>query len=253
MALIDGAEQNFNHAAKKDGVFLEARNVSISFAVPAHLALSERHSQVGGLIKMVNGKKKVVAVDDVSFRLEPGDSLGLIGHNGSGKTTLLKIIAGILQPSVGQVLHQGKLGSALNTNIGFRAEATGRKNIRLKSIIAGKKSKEIPDVIDDVEAFAELGAFLDMPLHTYSAGMRARLAFGIATAFRYDILILDEWLGAGDKAFQDKAAQRMREFIGQTSITVLASHNEALINRVCNRRLTMGKDPDENGKRWSLS
>ncbi|MEM1375775.1 MAG: ATP-binding cassette domain-containing protein [Pseudomonadota bacterium] len=226
-------------AINKGDVFLEAQNVSISFPVPAHLKPSE--TEVGGNIRQTGKRKELVAVDNVSFRLEPGDSLGLIGHNGSGKTTLLRILAGILQPTTGNVSHAGKLGNALNTNIGFRNEISGRANIRLKALIAGQKRKAIPDIIDDVEDFAELGAFLDMPLHTYSAGMRARLAFGIATAFQYDILVLDEWLGAGDKRMHEKAAKRMQEFVGQSSITVIATHIASLLERTCNKAFVIDR------------
>lgn len=220
--------------------FIEARNVSVRFPLPPHMQLGE--SEVGGRIVQNGRRKELVAVDNVSFRLEAGDSLGLMGHNGSGKTTLLKVLAGILPPTSGQVLYRGSLGNALNTSIGFRAEATGRQNIKLKAIIAGMSGSVIDEVIADVEAFADLGPFLEMPISTYSAGMRARLAFGVATAFRYDILILDEWMGAGDRRMQEKATERMRGFVGRSAITVLASHNTKLLERTCNRivRLTHG-------------
>lgn len=113
----------------------------------------------------------------------------------------------------------------------------------MKSQIHRRKSKDLPDIIADVEDFAELGPFLDMPMHTYSAGMRARLAFGIATAFHHDILILDEWLGAGDKAMQDKAAERMQGFVKGAAITVLASHSTHLLERACRLGLVL-----EHGK-----
>jgi ABC-type polysaccharide/polyol phosphate transport system ATPase subunit len=220
-------------------IFLEAKNVSITFPIPAHI--EAREAQVGGRIRQVGQRKELVAVDDVSFRLEAGDRLGLVGHNGSGKTTLLRILAGILQPSSGTVNYNGRLGNALNTNLGFRPEATGRHNIRLKSLMAGVKSKDVAHIIEDVEDFAELGPFLDMPLHTYSAGMRARLAFGIATAFRYDILILDEWLGAGDKSMQKGAAERMNDYVEGAGIVVLASHNQNILERICNKIICMQK------------
>lgn len=229
--------RTFQKASKE--VFLEARNVSVSFPVPPHLELSKEDAEVGGQIKMIEGRKRLLAVDDISIRLEAGDCLGIIGHNGSGKTTLLKILAGILYPSNGEVLYNGTLGNALNTNIGFRQEATGRQNIRLKSILAGKKSGEVPEIIDDVEEFAELGPFLDMPMHTYSAGMRTRLVFGIATAFHYDILCLDEWLGTGDRRMQEKATQRMRGFVDQSAITIIASHSDGLLSRVSNRGIVL--------------
>lgn len=228
-------------------VFLEARNVTVAFPIAPHIEMVDAH--VGGRIRQVGKRKELVAVDDVSFRLEAGDSLGLRGHNGSGKTTLLRALAGIIYPNKGDVLHHGSVGNALNTSIGFRQEATGRRNIKLKSLIAGVKAKDLPDIVDNVEDFAELGPFLDMPIHTYSAGMRARLAFGVATAFSYDILILDEWLGAGDKRMKDKAAQRMQDFVANSAITVLASHDEVLLRKTCKTimRMEHGRVIEVNG------
>lgn len=227
----------------KSNVFLEARNVTLSYPLPANLANSTDTGVVGGRIVGADRDKRLVAVDDVSFRLEAGDTLGLVGHNGSGKTTLLKILAGILCPQKGEVISNGTIGNALDINIGFRPEATGRQNIRLKSLITGKKGHDIRHIVESVEDFAELGTFLDMPVHSYSAGMRARLAFGIATAFHYDILILDEWLSAGDQQMQEKAAQRMDNFVKRSAITILASHQHELIDRISNRivRLEHGK------------
>ena len=218
-------------------IFLEADNVSIAFPAPPHLRA--RDIAVGGRFQRIGRTTRLLAVDGVSFRLDAGDSLGLLGHNGSGKTTLLRVLSGILPPDTGRVRFAGLLGNALNTTLGFRGEATGRHNIRLKSMIAGCRRRDIPDIVRDVEAFAELGPFLDMPLNTYSAGMRARLAFGIATAFRNDILILDEWLGAGDKRMRERVQQRMSDYVAHASITVLASHSENLLRAVCTRGLVM--------------
>ncbi|MEM7491948.1 MAG: ABC transporter ATP-binding protein [Pseudomonadota bacterium] len=212
--------------------YLRASDLSVRFPAPSHIVAKK--SEIGGQILQRGSKRELLAVDNVSFELAAGDALGLLGHNGSGKTTLLKTLAGIYTPSGGAIEYAGLLGNALNTNIGFRPERSGRYNIKLKSILAGRRSKDLPNLIEDVESFSELGPFLDMPMHTYSAGMRARLAFGLATAFRYDILLLDEWLGAGDQRMRDKAAQRMSEFVAASSITVLASHSASLLKRVCN-------------------
>lgn len=222
--------------------FFRTRDLSVRFPAPSHIEASD--SAVGGQIIKRGSKSELLAVDNVSIDLKAGDTLGLVGHNGSGKTTLLKTLAGIYTPTSGTIEYGGTLGNALNTNIGFRPERTGRYNIKLRSIIAGRDKKDLPELIEDVEDFAELGPFLDMPMHTYSAGMRARLAFGLATAFKYDILLLDEWLGAGDKKMQEKAAERMSEFVAASSITVLASHSADLLSRVCNVGMVM-----EHGKK----
>lgn len=221
----------------KPASFFHAHDLSIRFPAPAHIQANK--TEIGGQIVKNGSKRQLLAVDNVSFELKAGDTLGLIGHNGSGKTTLLKTLAGIYTPTTGRIEYEGKLGNALNTNIGFRAEQSGRYNIKLRSIIEGRSRKDLPTLIEDVESFAELGPFLDMPMHTYSAGMRARLAFGLATAFRYDILLLDEWLGAGDQKMQEKAAQRMSEFVEASSITVIASHSRHLLSRICNVGLVL--------------
>ena len=186
-----------------------------------------------------NNRDLVRALHNVSFSLNSGDRLALLGHNGSGKTTLLRVLAGILQPQAGKVECMGTLGNALDTRIGFRNEATGRRNIVLKALIGGIHGAEIGNFVDKVCEFAELGPFIDAPLRTYSAGMRARLAFGIATTFRHDVLLLDEWLGAGDQALREKVQQRMQKLVSDSSILVLASHSHQIIKDTCNLGLLM--------------
>ena len=222
--------------------YFNATDISVRFPAPSNIVVGA--SEIGGQIIERGSKRELLAVDNVSLKLKAGDTLGLIGHNGSGKTTLLKTLAGIYTPSAGTIDYQGVLGNALNINLGFRAERSGRYNIKLKSILAGRPLNNLPALIEDVESFSELGPFLDMPMHTYSMGMKARLAFGLATAFKYDILLLDEWLGAGDKRMQEKAAERMSEFVAASSITVLASHSDRLLKRVCNLGMVLvhGKD-----------
>lgn len=225
---------------EKTKSFLEARDLSIRFPIQSAVK-GETNSALGGQMLTVGRRSYVSALEQVSFRLEAGDSLGLIGHNGSGKSTLLRTLAGILPPTSGEVTYGGTLGNAININIGFRPEVSGRNNIKLKAIIAGRRRAEFDRLIDDVESFAELGPYLDMPMRTYSQGMRARLAFGVATAFRYDILLLDEWLGAGDKQMQDRAAVRMAKYVEQANIAVLASHRSPLLKKWCNKGLVMEK------------
>lgn len=228
-------------AVIESNAYLEAQSVRLEF--PFNSRGDGPIMPIGGEIVKAGKGNRLIAVNDVSFKLGAGDSLGLLGHNGSGKTTLLRLLAGIYLPSSGRVLSRGVMGNALNTNLGFRQEATGRRNIVLKALVAGYKRSDIDMLIDNVEDFAELGPFLDQPLYTYSAGMRARLTFGVATAMPSDILILDEWLGAGDSRMQEKAAERMNAFIEQAFITVLASHSSQLLNRVCTKGLVM-----EHGK-----
>lgn len=181
----------------------------------------------------------VRAIQDVSFSLKKGDRLAIIGENGSGKTTLLQVLAGILSPETGTIRVQGRITSLININLGVQAEASGHRNITLRALAAGYTNREIAIKRREIAEFSELGEFLHMPLDTYSAGMRMRLIFSIATAFEPEVLILDEWLSAGDIAFREKATRRMNEFVEKAGILVLASHSRKLILDNCEIGLWM--------------
>lgn len=187
------------------------------------------------MITNKNGELIAVhALEDVSFRLRQGDRLAIVGRNGSGKTTLLQVLAGILSPDQGRVVTRGRKTSLININLGVQPEATGHRNITLRGLAAGYTRKAIDEKRAGIAEFSELGDFLDLPIETYSAGMRMRLTFAIATAFDPEILILDEWLSAGDIGFKDKATKRMQEFVAKAGILVLASHSRALLLQNCN-------------------
>ncbi|WP_457935727.1 ABC transporter ATP-binding protein [Mesorhizobium sp. 10J20-29] len=223
-------------------VSIRARNVSLEYPLPRGFRLSAAgRGAVGGRFSRSGGEPHVTALDDVSFGLEAGDRLGIVGTNGAGKTTLLKVLYGIYEPTSGSVEKVGRVDALFNINLGFRKEATGRRNIVLRGLINGWSSNEIDSRMNDIIEFSELGDFIDMPLKTYSAGMSTRLAFAIATSFEPQILLMDEWIGAGDKAFQNKARTRMQEIVARAGIIVLASHNERLLKRVCNRIVRMEK------------
>jgi ABC-type polysaccharide/polyol phosphate transport system ATPase subunit len=183
----------------------------------------------------------VTALDGVSFELKAGDRLGLVGPNGAGKTTLLKVLCGIYEPTGGTLEIEGKVDALFNINLGFRPEATGRRNIVLRGLINGWSPEEIEGRMEEIIEFSELGEFIDMPFKTYSQGMAARLGFSIATSFSPEILLMDEWIGAGDAAFQAKAKRRMDEMAESAGIIVLASHNQDLIKKTCNRVLELEK------------
>jgi ABC-type polysaccharide/polyol phosphate transport system ATPase subunit len=185
------------------------------------------------------GRRYVTALDDVSFELRAGDRLGLVGANGAGKTTLLKVLYGIYEPSVGWVETKGRRDALFNIGLGFRNEASGRRNIELRGLINGWSKSEIGQRMDEIIDFSELGDFIDMPVHSYSQGMTARLAFAIATSFEPEILLMDEWIGAGDKNFRDKAKARLEKMVTKAGIIVLASHDNALLQRVCNRIISL--------------
>ncbi len=181
----------------------------------------------------------VKAIDDLSLDLERGDRLGLIGHNGAGKSTLLRVLAGIYPPTAGRVEVRGKTVPLLDISMGMDDQSTGRQNIRLRGLLLGMTDHEIRQKSDEIADFTELGDYLDLPLRTYSSGMRVRLAFAISTAVDADILLLDEVLGVGDASFQEKANKRLTELHARAEIVVLAIHANDVIRQTCNKALWM--------------
>ena len=223
-------------------ISIKLNNVSLAYRLYERLTLSAPDRRLGGLGGRIgrSGSKQVVqALDEVSFELEAGDRLGLVGPNGAGKTTLLKVLYGIYEPSGGTISIEGKVDALFNISIGFRPEATGRRNIVLRGLISGWTEAEIDEKMEEIIAFSELGDFIDLPFKAYSQGMAARLAFSAATALEPEILLMDEWIGAGDASFQEKAKRRMDELAEKAGIIVLASHDESLIQRVCTKKLTL--------------
>lgn len=224
-------------------VSIRAENLGLSYRIrtPLRLITRDRRVPTGGTIGSSGRTHFVTALDGVSFSLMAGDRLGLIGSNGAGKTTLLKVLHGIYEPTAGHIAIDGRVDALFNINLGFRSEATGRRNILLRGLINGWTPEEIEARTDEIIAFSELGDFIDMPYKVYSQGMAARLAFSVATSFHPEILLMDEWIGAGDAIFQEKAKERMNEMSKQAGIIVLASHNDSLIKRVCNKVLVLDK------------
>lgn len=218
---------------------LTAFNISVDFPL--------YHSDNRSLKKMILGRassrfghdKKnrpvVQALRDISFSLRSGDRLGLVGSNGSGKTTLLRALSGIYQPTVGSLSMQGRMTSLLDASHGMNMDLTGRENIRLRGYFLGLPAAEIDRLVADVEDFSELAQFLDLPVRNYSSGMVLRLAFAMATAFPPEILLMDEWLLAGDAAFMEKAKERIEGMVRHADILVLASHIPAILAEWCNR------------------
>jgi ABC-type polysaccharide/polyol phosphate transport system ATPase subunit len=220
---------------------LETRHLTIDFPVRKGprdpFDFESRNAETGGEIHDLGGKPYVRALDDVSFALGAGDRLGLIGHNGSGKSTLLRALCGIYHPSRGTVDSDHPVSGIFNIHLGFRPEASGYRNILLKGLIAGSSRAEIAAAVPGIADFAWLGQYLHLPLHTYSQGMAMRLAFAITTAFANHILVMDEWIGAGDVNFQDKVVDRMNSFFESADICVIASHNNRLLRKITNRCL----------------
>ncbi|CAH1087249.1 ABC transporter ATP-binding protein [Candidatus Nitrotoga sp. 1052] len=180
------------------------------------------------------------ALDDVSFNIEAGEVVGIIGHNGAGKSTMLKLLANISKSSSGNITVKGKIAPLIEVGAGLVGDLTGRENIYLNGAILGIPKAEIKRKFDDIVAFAELEEFIDTPIKRYSSGMSVRLGFAIATSIDADILIVDEVLAVGDLAFQRKCFDRMEDLIHQQGRTVLlVSHNIRQVERLCTRALLL--------------
>ena len=180
------------------------------------------------------------ALDDVDFKVEQGEVLGIIGHNGAGKSTLLKLLANISKPSSGSITVNGKVAPLIEVGAGLVGDLTGRENIYLNGAILGIPKKEIERKFDDIVAFAELEEFIDTPIKRYSSGMQVRLGFSIATSVESDILMVDEVLAVGDLAFQRKCFDRMEDLIKRQGKTVLlVSHNIRQVERICQRTILL--------------
>ena len=182
-------------------------------------------------------RREVASLRDVSFTLTNGDRVGLIGPNGAGKTTLLRVLGGAYEPDQGEVRSEGRIQSLIDVGVGMLSELTGRENVRLRLLGGGLTWSEARRLGRDIERYSELGEAFDWPLRSYSRGMQLRLAFALSTLQGADILLMDEWLGAGDKEFRIKAAERMDAITSAAGIVVLASHNPKLLRGFCDRGL----------------
>ena len=178
-----------------------------------------------------------VALDNLSLSIREGERIGVIGRNGAGKSTLLQMLAGITEPTSGRLKISGKVTAVLTLGVGLREDLTGRENIYLDGETQGKAKEEMGADVDAIVEFAELGKFIDLPLRTYSTGMKARLAFAIITQINPEILIIDEALSVGDAAFSVKAGKRIAHLCAQGAIVLIVSHSMQSIRELCNRCL----------------
>jgi lipopolysaccharide transport system ATP-binding protein len=198
---------------------------------------------VKGLFRRALTKRRtlVQALKGVNLSIGNGERVGIIGNNGAGKSTLLRTIAGVYPPTRGECQVVGDVCSLFDISVGFEIEATGWKNIFYRSYLQGATPHEVRERAKAIGEFAELGEFLDLPLRTYSSGMLIRLAFAVATAREPEILLIDEFFGAGDLAFQKKAEQRMKSLIGKANIVIMVGHALQYFRTNCQRVLWMEK------------
>lgn len=213
-------------------------NVTIEYPVLGHnrnLRKALVGSMIGGNLRQhaAQGNIVITALDGVSFTLEHGSRVGLIGHNGAGKSTLLKTMAGIYPPIIGKIQTEGVICSLFNQPLGMDMDETGIENIKAIGLFLGMSQQEINEKMDDIISFSELDQYINLPVRTYSTGMVTRLTFTILTALRPDILLMDEGMGAGDTRFEQRARQRIDDMLASSGIVVFASHSEALLSEVC--------------------
>lgn len=211
---------------------IEVRNVGKSF----DYYKSEWHRVLSWFVGDKNIPKHWT-LEDISFDVKAGEAIGIVGQNGAGKSTLLKILTGTMKQSVGTVTIKGKVASILELGIGFHPDISGRKNVYNLASLMGHSYKDIDGVIDNIESFADIGEYFDEPVRTYSSGMQARVAFAVATAFRPDILIVDEALSVGDISFQAKCYELISQYKKEGMTLLLVTHSINDIVRHCDRAI----------------
>ncbi len=220
---------------------IQIDDVSVDYPV---FDASARSMKMAALGKLTGGRVvskfasiNVRALDQLTLDIFEGERIGLIGHNGAGKSTLLRLLAGVLHPTSGDMLVRGRVVPMIEGALGVHSEFTGYENIELPLRLMGATEDEIARARVEIEEFTQLGPYMSMPLRTYSAGMRVRLAFAICTAVKPDVLVLDEWLGASDAAFIERASKRLNTMLEAAKAMVVASHSTDLLIGVCNRVL----------------
>ncbi len=208
-----------------------------------HKSLKRQFVRVstGGRFGQANERAVVRALKNINLEIGAGERLGIIGPNGAGKTTLLRAISGIYEPTRGVVEVQGEIIALTDICLGMDDFATGFENITLRGRMMGMSNTAIRARAEEIAEFAELGEFLDMPVRTYSSGMKVRLAFAISTAVDAEVLVLDEWLGAGDRFFQEKARQRMAQVVERSGIVVFAGHSDEAMKTFCTRAVLLNE------------
>ena len=228
---------------------IEFREVSLQFRVPSEGKISTLKEWLIRRASSPVGRHNVVrALDGVSFSGKRGEAVGVIGRNGAGKSTLLRIAAGILQPSAGSAIIRGRIAPVIELGIGFEQELTGRENIVFNGALLGRSQQEMHRRMNEIVDFAELDAFIDQPIRTYSTGMVARLAFAVATTVDAQVLLLDEVLSVGDEQFKRKCHDRMTAF-RERGITILfVSHDLGAVESLCDRAIWLvGGEPRATG------
>ena len=178
-------------------------------------------------------------VRNISLEVNQGEVLGIIGRNGSGKSTLLKMMAGVFPPDSGTISTRGSVSLLAGVGVGFHKELTGRENAYLYGALMGRTTTQIDELIEEIQSFAELDHHFDRPIRTYSSGMKSRLGISVATAFKPDLLLIDEVLGVGDASFRKKSEKRVKDMIAESGTVVIVSHSLGMLKTICDRIIVL--------------
>ena len=210
------------------------------FLKPVKNIINLNKNKVGGLLSnTTNNSITIRALDGINLEYSDGDRVALLGHNGSGKTTLLRVIAGIYPPTSGSIKTFGRVMPLFNMMEGLSLDSKGVEAIKLRGSLLGLSETEIKEKISDITEFCELGDYINLPIRTYSTGMMVRLMFAITTCITSDILIMDEFIGAGDAAFFEKAQVRLKKFVDQSKILIVATHSVETAKEWCNKAVLL--------------
>jgi ABC-type polysaccharide/polyol phosphate transport system ATPase subunit len=219
---------------------IQLDDAALTFHIRKQGKIGFKEYMVRGLFRRsTDAWLKVEALRGVNLSIARGQRLGIVGGNGAGKSTLLKLLAGVYEPTSGRRSVEGKISSLFDITLGFEHDASGWENIAYRGYLQGETPRTIRSKLQEIAEFCELGDFLHMPVRYYSAGMVVRLGFAIATAVQPQILIIDEVLSAGDRAFQDRARARINQIIDQAALVVLVSHDLLTLEKLCDRVIWM--------------
>ncbi|UNM06475.1 MAG: ABC transporter ATP-binding protein [Holosporaceae bacterium] len=219
------------------------KKVSVDFPIFNGEKFSLRSTiinKLGGQLAEENDSvSSVKALKDITFDVQKGDRIGLVGHNGSGKSTLLRTIAGIYTHTSGELRVSGNVSTLFDIGSGFNDEMTGNENLFFGALVYGNSFKKAKESMTAMQEFTELGDYLNLPMRTYSQGMKTRIGFAVATNFEPEILLIDEVFGAGDKDFFEKSKKRIESLVEKSNALFLASHSDDLIRKFCNKAILM--------------
>jgi teichoic acid transport system ATP-binding protein len=231
---VDSVDPDYEHAISVQDVRVDYRSV----IDPRSNTLRHSITRLGRSSRTV---RHIHAVRGVSFDVGHGTVLGIIGANGAGKSTIMRAIAGILPPTSGRIVVNGRISTLLALGVGFNGQLSGRENVILGSLAAGLSRRQVTERFEQIERWAELGEFIDMPMKAYSSGMYGRLAFAVSTHLDPDVLLVDEALSTGDAHFRRKSYEKMRELVEQARTIVIVSHGLGAIKEMCDDCIWMDK------------